>query len=440
MRDVILLLIAGSGAMIALRHPYVGVLMWTWVSIMNPHRLTYGFARNMPIAVVIGACLLIGLMFTKERRSPFLGTPVNVFIALICWMLLTTAFAFDPAGSSIQLEKVLKIDLMILITLMLVRTKREMILFGWVSAMSVAFYGIKGGIFTIATGGSYRVWGPDGSYILDNNHLAVALIMTIPVLRFLQTTLDEANVWGRRAMMAGMVLCAVSAIGSHSRGALLSITAMSLLLWWRGRNKAVTGVMLLLVAAGVLLMMPDHWWARMHTLETYEQDQSAMGRINAWWMAFNLAKDNLFGAGFRAYTPLTFNLYAPDPDHLVAAHSIYFAMLAEHGFPGLFIYLALWATTLHTARWLRRNAGAYPEAAWCVQLGAMSEVGIIGFLVGGTFLSLCYFDLPYNLMALLVAARYWVETRGWEREPAPRPLPRLFGIPLFFGDQLARKP
>ncbi len=438
MRDIVLVLITGFGSLIALRRPYVGILLWTWVSIMNPHRLTYGFARHMPIAVMIGICTLIGFVMTREKRSPFIGTPITVFVVMICWMLITTLCAFDPAGSSIQLEKVLKIDMMILITLMLVRTKREMILFCWVSVMSVAFYGIKGGIFTIATGGSFRVWGPDGSYILDNNHLAVALIMSIPFLRFLQSTLDEKNKWGRRAMTAAMVLCAASAIGSHSRGALLSITAMSLLLWWRGRNKLATGILLVLVAGGVLMMMPESWWTRMHTMETYEQDQSAMGRINAWSMAFHLASDRFTGAGFRAYTPLTFHLYAPDPEHLVAAHSIYFAMLAEHGFPGLFLYLTMWATTIYTARWLRKNAAPYPEAAWCVQLGAMAEVGVIGFLVGGTFLSLAYFDLPYNLMALLVAARYWVQTRGWEWEPETKPLRKWFGVPVFFGDILPR--
>ncbi|NMG33059.1 putative O-glycosylation ligase, exosortase A system-associated [Azoarcus sp. TTM-91] len=436
MRDILLMLIVVPGSVIALRHPYVGILLWTWVSIMNPHRLAYGFAREMPIAMLIGACTLVGLMMTREKRQPFINTPPRIMLLLMLWMVLTTIFAFDPIGSTTQLEKVMKIDVMVLVALMLVRTKREMILFCWVFVLSLAFYGIKGGLFTIATGGSFRVWGPYGSYIWDNNHLAVALIMSIPLLRFLQTTLEGK--WPRRAMTLAMVLCAASAIGSHSRGALLAITAMALLLWWRGKNKAATGVVLIMVAVGVLMMMPEEWWARMHTMQTYEQDQSAMGRINAWWMAFNLARDNFFGAGFRAYTPLTFGLYAPDPEHLVAAHSIYFSMLAEHGFPGLFIYVSLWLATLHSARWLRKNAAGHPEAAWCVQLGAMAEVSIIGFLVGGTFLSLSYFDFPYNLMALVAAARYWVATKAWEREPPPPKMRTLFGVKLFFGDRLPR--
>ena len=47
----------------------------------------------------------------------------------------------------------------------------------------------------------------------------------------------------------------------------------------------------------------------------------------------------------------------------------------------------------------------------------MIQVSLVGFAVGGAFLSLQYFDLPYNLMIMAVLARKWVEDRAWEREP-----------------------
>jgi hypothetical protein len=36
--------------------------------------------------------------------------------------------------------------------------------------------------------------------------------------------------------------------------------------------------------------------------------------------------------------------------------------------------------------------------------------------VGGAFLSLSYFDLPYNIMVMLVACRFWLLERRWETE------------------------
>ena len=47
----------------------------------------------------------------------------------------------------------------------------------------------------------------------------------------------------------------------------------------------------------------------------------------------------------------------------------------------------------------------------------MVQVGLVGYAVGGAFLSLAYFDLPYDMMVMAVLARKWVETCGWERDP-----------------------
>ena len=39
----------------------------------------------------------------------------------------------------------------------------------------------------------------------------------------------------------------------------------------------------------------------------------------------------------------------------------------------------------------------------------MSQASLVGFAVGGAFLSLLYFDMPYYLMAALIATRVLVE-------------------------------
>ena len=175
----------------------------------------------------------------------------------------------------------------------------------------------------------------------------------------------------------------------------------------------------------------------MGTIRTYEEDQSAMGRINAWWMAFNIAKENFFGGGFSIYNEYVYAMYAPDPSFIVSAHSIYFHMLGEHGFVGLFIYLCMWLSTWMSAGWLRTNGLANRETEWCFHLGSMVQVALVGFAVGGAFLSLTYFDLPYNLMALTAAARIWLQSGAWRQEPALVAEKRIFGIPVFFGDRLA---
>lgn len=425
MRDLVILMIVIPGLLITLRQPWVGVILWTWLSLMNPHRYTYGIAYSAPLAAMTVGAVMIGLLLTKERESPFKGGPVVILVLLMVWMTISWLMGIDVEKDYEQWKKVMKIDFMILIALCLLYSKKHIFALVWVVAGSLAILGAKGGFFTIMTGGSYRVWGPPGSFIEDNNEFALALVMTIPLLRFLQ--MQVSSKLGKNALTAAMLLCAASALGSHSRGALLAIGAMSFFMWWNGKNKAIVGMGLLLIAPVLIAMMPDAWFDRMSTISTYDTDASAMGRISAWWNAWNLAWHYPFGVGFDPARPELFAVYSPYPTLIQAAHSIYFQMLGNHGFIGLGIFLALWIATWRSATYLMKECKKIDEAKWCGELGAMCQVSLIGYAVGGAFLSLSYFDLPYNIMVMVVLARVWVRKRGWETDP--QYTPGRFAIP-----------
>ena len=420
MRDVIVMSVVLIGAIAALKRPWIGVMLWTWVSIMNPHRYTYGFAYDAPVAAIAAGATLLGFLITKDQReSPFKGPQVVAFALFFVWMTISWLAGIDPDGDYPQWNKITKVYFMIFVALSLLRSKTHIMALMWVCAGSLALLGAKGGVFTLIGGGGQRVYGPPGTFIEDNNEFAVALIMTIPLLRFLQTQIRSK--WGKRGLTLTMVLVAVSALGSHSRGALLAITAMSLLLWWRSSgNRLKLAIFMTPVALAMLAFMPEAWFSRMETIETYQDDGSAMGRINAWWVAWGIAKNHLLGVGLNALHPQLFALYSPYPDvKPQVAHSIYFQVLGHHGFIGLAIWLSIWAGTWRWAGWLRKNARSVAQAAWCADLGSMIQVSMIGYLVGGAFLSLAYFDLPYNLMVMVVLARLWVARQAWKTEPAP---------------------
>lgn len=419
MRDLIVVAIVLAGAAVALRRPWIGVMLWTWLSIMNPHRFTYGFAYHAPLAAIAAGCTLLGLFMTQDKESPLKASPVTLLLFFMCWMTLSWLFGLDPAKDYAQWSKIMKIDMMIVVALALLHSKKHILALTWVAAGSLALLGAKGGLFTLTTGGNYRVWGPPGSFIEDNNEFALSLVMTIPLLRFLQ--LQLSNAWGRHGLSLVMLLCAAAALGTHSRGALLAISAMMLFLWWRGKNKTATGIVMAVAAIALVLFMPESWIERMSSISEYKEDRSALGRISAWWTAWNIGWRYPFGVGFDPARPELFALYSPYPEYVHAAHSIYFQVLGNHGFVGLGLFLAIWIATWRSAGWLRREGARIPEALWCSELGAMCQVSLVGYAVGGAFLSLSYFDLPYNIMVLVVITRLWVEKRAWAKEPAYAP-------------------
>jgi len=418
MRDSVLALILLVGTLKALTHPYIGMLTWTWLSIMNPHRISWHLSMY-PVAAIVGGATLIGMFITRDKRQFFMTLPSVLLLLFTLWVCITFPFSFYPEASQEMLVKVLKINFMIFIAMMLLYTRKHIIALVWVLVFSLGFYGVKGGIFTITTGGSYRVWGPEGSFIEGNNEVALALIMVIPLMYFLRSL--YAQHWIRLAFLLAMLLTAAAALGSQSRGALLAILAMVGLFWLRldstgvaggkksGSPKVLFGVIILLAGGALTMFMPDSWHERMNTIENYQEDGSAMGRINAWYMAWNLATHNLFGGGFEIYNPTVFLAYAPDPKDVHAAHSIYFQVLGEHGFIGLILFLLMWFFTWRWAGWLRLNAKSDKETEWASVLGAMVQASLAGYAVGGAFLSLAYFDLPYNLLMIVVVTRRWVE-------------------------------
>lgn len=402
MRDILVTVLVFCSLPLILRAPVYGVLMWIWISVMNPHTQAWGFAQQFPYAFIIAIATLLSLLTTRGRKTLPL-TPVTVVLLLfVLWMNLSTLQALFPEAAMAQWSKVMKIMLMTFIALIVVRSRADVQRLIGVLVLSLGYYGVKGGLFTLRGGGVDRVWGPTGTFIGDNNALALALIVCIPLMYYLYQT---GGRWARLAMLAMMPLSALAALASYSRGALLAIGAMAVFAWLRSGHRLLGGLLLGALVPLALLFMPARWFARMDSIANYAADSSAQGRINAWHMAFNLARDRFMGGGFEIAEPATFALYAPDPQAVHAAHSIYFQILGEHGFVGLALYLLLGILSWRCAASIIRLARQQPGQAWAGMLASMIQASMMGFLVGGAFLSLAYFDVPYYLLVALVAVQ-----------------------------------
>jgi len=212
-------------------------------------------------------------------------------------------------------------------------------------------------------------------------------------------------------MVFAMVFTALAVLGSHSRGALLAIVAMAIYLWRRSSRKVAVGAILVTLGLMLVAFMPIAWDARMDTIVNYQHDGSALGRINAWHMAFNLAQHRFLGAGFDAWEPDMFAIYAPNPTDVHAAHSIYFQVLGEHGFVGLVLFVLLWLLTWRSAAWVRRTSAGLPGMEATSRLVSMTQAALVGYFVGGAFLSLAYFDVPYDLLVVVLMLRAELESR-----------------------------
>lgn len=419
MRDILITAVVFGLLPFILRSPSIGAYAWAWLSMMNPHRGAFGFAHSFPFAYLVALATLTSALFSRERRPFPVSSITVVYLLLIFWMSVTSLFALNtPEIVLARWIFVLKIHVMLLVTLMLIRGREQIERLVWVVTLSIGFYGIKGGIWTLLRGGSGRVLGPPGSMIEDNNGLGLALVILVPFLYFLY------QISHRRLIRLAMVLCigftCFSVLGSQSRGALLALVAMALVLSIKSKRPIQMSLLLGGLVVSAIAFMPESWTSRMDTIQSYQEDSSAMSRIYAWTTMWNMAVDRpLVGGGFVSDNTVAYALYAPERvggylgGAIFVAHSIYFQALGEHGFPGLLLYLLLGFFSWRRAGKLAEEATTDPElAAWVPLLMRMTQVSLAGFAVGGAFLSLMHFDLPYYVIGYVVLADATVRERN----------------------------
>src|SRR3954447_17193792 len=189
MRGLVLFIVFIGLLSLVFKRPFVGILMWFWISLMNPHRIVYGFAAGVNYALVVAVVTLGSwlLLHPEEPKFPPRDRMTLLIIALMIWISVTSLTGAGPPDDITRLwgdaEKML---LMTLVASTMTNTRERFDQLVLVCVLSIAYFGFAGGIFTIARGGAFRAYGPSGSMIADNNDLGVALTMILPLLFYFQ--------------------------------------------------------------------------------------------------------------------------------------------------------------------------------------------------------------------------------------------------------------
>jgi probable O-glycosylation ligase (exosortase A-associated) len=436
MRDIALLLMFGGTVPLAVWSPFVGVLLWVWVAIMNPHRLVYGVAQGAQLNFIVALVTLLAWMLCMARpgqaKNPFFNALTILMIIFAAYVTMTTIEAFHPPSAWEIHDITIKTIILTVVAMSLTTNRVRAQAMIWVICLSLGFYSVKGGLFTVLTFGSHIVFGPPHSQIADNNALGLAMCMTVPLMLYLAQT--SALRWISLGTYGAVGCTLLAVLGTHSRGALISLGVVGLGIVWHTKQKILVLVCGAMVMVPAVLFMPENWTKRMSNIENAEQDGSFVGRLLAWEVAINMALDRPFtGGGFSAteIEPI-YNRYASVPlDRGRAAHSIYFQVLGDHGFVGLGIYAAILATGALMMFSIRRHAKRIAELQWAYHLAGALLISQATFMVGGAALSKAYYDVFFLVIGTAaavrrivleeVAARASARRRNARRGTAPRP-------------------
>jgi len=395
----------------AIRRPMVGVIAFEWISFMNPQQDAWGGTlADLPWAMLAAVATIIGCLISGESRRVSIDGMTILIVMFLSLISLSSVAALGPPDIVNPLYwLVFKSFAFLLVIGLLLSDQKRINALVWVMVISLGYYGVKGGIFTILTAGKNHVYGSDNSMIGDNNQLAVALLMTLPLMNYLRVSSAHRIV--RFGVAVAMLLTFFSVLGSYSRGAFLALAAVAVLLWWNSRSKLLIGAALVVVLYVGINFMPQNWVQRMDTISTYQEDNSAQDRLIIWHEALSLALARpLTGAGFAStQTPSVLHQFFPSA-HVRAVHSIWLQVLSDNGFPAFFVWVGMQILGFVNIRRIRRLARGHTAARWADDLARMAEVSMVAFLVGGSFLSLGYYDYDFAVLITLSATRRILES------------------------------
>jgi probable O-glycosylation ligase (exosortase A-associated) len=337
-------------------------------------------------------------------------------LLFVFWTFITSLFTLSiPELVWADWIEFLKICLLYFFAIAILRTETHINTVIWVIALSMGFYASVEGLKYISSGGGHVLAGMAGHALADRNDLAAAINMSIPLLVYLLLMTKHKIL--RIALIGMILLCVVSVLGSNSRGGFIGISVLAAYFWFHSKHKFLYLILVPPLFWYGLDYMPEAWHQRMATIENVEQDLSFLGRIMAWKEATLIALDNITGGGFKAgqvnyvwhlyYPQFSFNWLVDTSGVVIneakAAHSIYFQVLGDHGFPGLFLFLMMLYTGFNKARRLNKALTESAPNSPMAKLSSMIQLSLVTYMVAGAAVSLAYFDLLYIIFALIFA-------------------------------------
>ncbi|MCP4977233.1 MAG: putative O-glycosylation ligase, exosortase A system-associated [Maribacter sp.] len=397
MRDFAVVLLLVVCVIYAWKSAWFGVLGLAVFSYLSPHGYAWGFSRSLPLYQTL--LLVSFLSYFKEKHKQSLPNDwrIKIFYTLWLFFLVTTLNSLVPDSAWSKLIMVSKTFIPLILVLLLIDSRMKLYYLIIAIALSVGLVALKGGIFAVMHGFSYRIYGPEGTPYYENNAFAVITVMVIPLLVLWMR--ETQNKFLKYAVMGSIPFCMASALSSWSRGGLLTLAATTMILLWHSKRKYLAVPLLIIGIYVGMGMLPQEWFNRMHTIETYKEDGSAQGRLQAWGDGYRFAIGHpILGGGFDSWKYITMRDW----------HSSYIEIMAEHGLIAFGLWISMIIGTLVSLTRLPRLVKGIHEMAWVKNYCYMIRASVIAYMIGTIFLGMTYWDIIYNIIFISVLVKKFV--------------------------------
>lgn len=398
---------------------FAAALGFVWVDIVRPQQLAYSIIHDQPLSF-IAALATLGLFLLRDKKSPPKFGPILLLIVLFgLWVTFTTFVSDFPTQAWGKWDWASKVLMFAVLIPYIFRSRVQIEAFILVFVFSASTILFPAGLKTILGGGGYgtlAVMGTGNTGLSESSTLAVVCVILIPLVMFLMryTLIFPRNLLTRGLFLVIIVMALAAVVGTTARTGIIAVAVMCLLsmlqskkkLWW------IAGLALAAVVILNLDLSATRWGNRMSTIETYNADSSAMGRIKVWEWTIGFVGKHPLGGGFDSYLHNRILGVTMDgetqylPEGQVggkAFHSIYFEVLGEQGIVGFSMYFLMVGLAMFKLIRLKRTWKNDPGMAWISGLANALMTSIVVFLAGGSFVGIAYQPYIFYMLSLTVA-------------------------------------
>ena len=393
-----------------------GYLLWGWAGLVGLNFYLYGFMSGIGYVQLFAMITFISILINKNKGELVQFQTNRTFILLLLFIvhgLICAILAYPGLDRNWELFTTLaKTALFCALMPMMAFNRKKIHAIVIVIALGISFHGVLDGLKFISSAGAHKAQSiPKFG---DNNYLGMILLMCIPFLFYLLKYSEKKL--ARVGFISTLVLMLLAVIATQSRGAFIGLATLAII-FILGTKRKFLG--LLVLSVGLLFVsqvVSDKWTTRMHTIQSADEDESFMGRVKAWQVSSAIAlKNPVFGGGFRVVqSHQVWDQFKHSPGLLgfidtpnlkrsgVAAHSIWFEVMADQGFLGLLFFIILILNAFLTSREIKRLVRLQKtNQIWAADLSNATAAALVVYCVSGSLLSAAYFELPYVCFMLL---------------------------------------
>jgi putative inorganic carbon (hco3(-)) transporter len=415
LRSIFVLFFVTIGAYYALQAPFYALLFYIGNAYFRPEDwVWWNFVSSLNLSLISGAYLVLITLFGTQRLI------WNRRVALL-WIFLLQTLLSTLGSEHFSYSWGYWTDFLktIVITYLIVVLVDDFSKFRLLLLVMVLALGVEqarqGWVYLLTSPGWHNT--NVVSFLGDNNGVAIGMLMLTPIVGLLGQTTNKK--WAKAFYWLVLVGCLYRALSTYSRGGFVAAIAMGGAWCMRSRRKMRALLGAVVVITIVFTALPDTFWNRMGTIETYEerQDESALGRLHFWEVAAQMANANpLRGVGYNGYN-LSYNKYDFSGGIYGinrSVHSSFFAVLAELGYLGTFLFVIVIFSALRSCSRVRTMALRETAFSDLGKSAIALQTGLVAFLVGGSFVIFQYSEMLWHVIGLTIVVERLAKQRQAE--------------------------